>query len=325
MHKIACVTASAVMAVVMLAVPITTAVLSGHEGVSAKKAESPDPGDEEPPIPLYEDEELFILGDQGVNRHMPDFHDSDDRRTITGTQTTESPSHTASPGGSAVLPSEKAADEHAVSRVPSDAGSKKDSLTPEESVSEEEMIRRLRQRLEEKKSEAGRIEDEHAETPGKDTAGEMASTTRMTATPRTLPPKNGTFLIHLKYPDKNYVGRPLKVRDRKYLEGLVMGEFGNDYLGAVLVAQCIRDSMVKSGTNSAAVIKRQYGYTARVRSRVSPEVKRAVAFVFDQGGSAVQHPIYYFYASNLVRGRWHESQKFIVQRKAVRFFSPRTR
>ena len=101
-----------------------------------------------------------------------------------------------------------------------------------------------------------------------------------------------------------------------------MGEWGNDYIGAVLVAQCIRDSMVKEGTNSAMVIKRKYGYTAPVRKTVSSTVKQAVAYVFDEGGSGVQHPIYYFYASNLVRGKWHETQKFIVQHKAVRFFSP---
>ncbi|NLA95805.1 MAG: hypothetical protein GX838_03060 [Clostridiaceae bacterium] len=130
------------------------------------------------------------------------------------------------------------------------------------------------------------------------------------------------FLIQIDDPDPNYHGRPLQVSDRQALEGLVMGEWGNDYLGAVLVAQCIRDSMIRSGTNSAAVIKRQYGYTAPIKRNVSNTVKQAVAFVFDEGGSGVQHPIFYFYASNLTRGKWHETQKFVVQRKAVRFFSP---
>ncbi len=140
--------------------------------------------------------------------------------------------------------------------------------------------------------------------------------------PQVIPTASGQFLIQIDDPDPNYQGRPLAVSDRQALEGLVMGEWGNDYLGAVLVAQCIRDSMIRSGTNSAAVIKKQYGYTAPIKRNVSNTVKQAVAFVFDEGGSGVQHPIYYFYASNLARGKWHETQKFVVQRKAVRFFSP---
>lgn len=132
------------------------------------------------------------------------------------------------------------------------------------------------------------------------------------------------FLIALENPDPDYIGRPLLVSDRQALEGLVMGEWGNDYIGAVLVAQCIRDSMIKEGTNSAAQIKRKYGYTAPIKRSVSQTVKDAVAYVFDEGGSGVQHPIYYFYASNLVRGKWHETQQFVIQRKAVRFFAPKS-
>ena len=149
-------------------------------------------------------------------------------------------------------------------------------------------------------------------------------TTQLTAQPteeKKPASSNGKFLIQISNPDPNYVGRPLQVQDRAALEGLVMGEFGTDYLGSVLVAQAIRDSMIQSGTNSTARIKQEYGYTAPIRTDVTDNVKRAVAFVFDEGGSGVQHPIYYFYASNLVNSKWHETQKFITQVHAVRFFS----
>ena len=100
-----------------------------------------------------------------------------------------------------------------------------------------------------------------------------------------------------------------------------MGEFGNDYVGAVLVAQAIRDSMTLTGVYNTAQIARQWGYTARIRTNVSDATKRAVAFVFDQGGSAVQHTVYYFYASHLIYSSWHETQRFVVQYGGCRFFS----
>lgn len=174
--------------------------------------------------------------------------------------------------------------------------------------------------------EAENKESEREEAESKETQSGADAETQAAAEeeprPQATPDAGSQFLIQIEEPDPNYQGCTLQVSDRQTLEGLVMGEWGNDYLGAVLVAQCIRDSMLKEGTNSTAVIKRKYGYTAAIKRNVSNTVKQAVAFVFDQGGSGVQHPIYYFYASNLARGKWHETQKFVVQRKAVRFFSP---
>jgi hypothetical protein len=177
-------------------------------------------------------------------------------------------------------------------------------------------LERERKLAEEKAAAAAKREKQEAEQKKTE-----ATKPTEVVTEESSPSGDARFLLQISNPDPNYMGRPLQVSDRATLEGLVMGEWGNDYIGAVLVAQCIRDSMVKEGTNSAAVIKRKYGYTAPIRKSVSNTVKQAVTYVFDEGGSGVQHPIYYFYASNLVRGRWHETQKFIVQRKAVRFFS----
>lgn len=129
------------------------------------------------------------------------------------------------------------------------------------------------------------------------------------------------FLLTTNSPDPNYTGRVVRVEDRAVLEGLVMGEFGTDYIGAVLVAQTIRDTMVKTGIYNTSRIAREWGYSAAIRSNVSDDVKRAVSFVFDQGGSAVQHQLSYFYASHLIYSSWHETQKFIVQYGGCRFFS----
>ncbi|NLC89699.1 MAG: SH3 domain-containing protein [Clostridiaceae bacterium] len=143
----------------------------------------------------------------------------------------------------------------------------------------------------------------------------------VTQPPATVAPSSGNFLLGIANPDPNYAGRPVQVEDRAVLEGLVMGEFGSDYTGAVLVAQAIRDSMTFSGVYSTAKIAQIWGYHANVTNYINETTKRAVAFVFDEGGSAVQHSIYYFYAAHRVNSSWHESQKFVVEYGGCRFFS----
>ncbi len=142
-----------------------------------------------------------------------------------------------------------------------------------------------------------------------------------TAAPTTAPAAKTGFLLAIPNPDPNYAGRPVQVEDRAVLEGLIMGEFGNDYVGAVLVAQAIRDTMLLTGIYNTGQIARQWGYSARVHNSVTAATKRAVAFVFDEGGSAVQHSVYYFYAAHLIYSPWHESQRFVVQYGGCRFFS----
>ncbi len=141
------------------------------------------------------------------------------------------------------------------------------------------------------------------------------------APPATVAPSSGNFLLGIANPNPNYVGRPVQVEDRAVLEGLVMGEFGSSYTGAVLVAQAIRDTMILSGVYNTATIARNWGYHASVSNYVNENTKRAVAFVFDEGGSAVQHSIYYFYAAHRVTSSWHESQRFVVEYGGCRFFS----
>ncbi len=299
------ITAGVILAATLLTIPVTSAIMAGERSAPpAHKAVKAEAGDDEPysSIEAAEDQ-LFILDDSIFSRDLVQV-----------------------PGLNLEDQAEPETKED-ISQEDLDIG-----LDPSTKREMAQQIEKERAQEEEKRRQAEKEAQRIASQKKAQETSQTSPTTspdnssqldkqdeELTTSDST---KQDNFLLSISNPDKSYRGRPLKVSDRQTLEGLVMGEWGNDYIGAVLVAQCIRDSMVKEGVNSAAVIKRRYGYTAPVKRQVSQTVKDAVAYVFDQGGSGVQHPIYYFYASNLTQGRWHESQKFIVQRKAVRFFSP---
>jgi glucan-binding YG repeat protein len=106
--------------------------------------------------------------------------------------------------------------------------------------------------------------------------------------------------------------------DRAKLERLVMGEAGSTgYYGASLVAQCIRDAMVRSNTTSIDEIISDYGYYGSTATEPNSAVKEAVSFIFDQGGSAVNHRIIVFYIGH---SAWHETQNFVTEYCGMRFF-----
>ena len=106
--------------------------------------------------------------------------------------------------------------------------------------------------------------------------------------------------------------------DRAKLERLVMGEAGSTgYYGASLVAQCIRDAMVRSNTTSIDEIISDYGYYGSTATEPNSAVKEAVSFIFDQGGSAVDHRIIVFYIG---QSAWHETQTFVTEYCGMRFF-----
>ncbi|HZK41949.1 MAG TPA: hypothetical protein VFD14_03135, partial [Clostridia bacterium] len=289
----------------LLSIPVTSAVMAGERSAPpAHKAVKAEPGDDEPYSSIEAaGDQLFILDDSIISR---------DLAQVPGLTPEDSPDHTE---GKA----DKAPFLEGLDMSSDPQGNLARQLEKKEAREED---KRLQAEKEAQRIAAAKKAQETSKTSPTTTQVKTSQTSHEEESSTVKPPSQGQFLLEIANPDAGYRGRPLQVSDRQTLEGLVMGEWGNDYIGAVLVAQCIRDSMVKEGVNSAAVIKRRYGYTAPVKRQVSQTVKDAVAYVFDQGGSGVQHPIYYFYASNLVQGRWHESQKFIVQRKAVRFFSP---
>ena len=109
--------------------------------------------------------------------------------------------------------------------------------------------------------------------------------------------------------------------DRAKLERLVMGEAGGlGYKGAALVAQTIRDTMELEDNNSIDYIISSYQYEGSTEKQASDTVKKAVSYIFDKNGYAVQHRLIYFYASDLIDSEWHESQNYIASCGSERFF-----
>lgn len=134
----------------------------------------------------------------------------------------------------------------------------------------------------------------------------------------------GTALIDISNPDTSYSGKSVALTqsDRDLLERLVMGEAGNQgYIGAALVAQAIRDTMYYRNVNSVQAVRDMYKYSGSISKTPNQDVLDAVSYIFDEGGYAVRHKVYYFYAPGAVRSSWHESQCFVIEYKGHRFFS----
>lgn len=132
--------------------------------------------------------------------------------------------------------------------------------------------------------------------------------------------KSNEFLLDCDNVDPNYKGQTWQVEDRELLERCVTNEFGSDYNGSVLVAQTIRDTMIKENTHKFEDVFTNYGYDTNLPSEPLPNAVNAVKYVFDEGGSGVQHKMMCFYASNITHSAWHEAQEFVVQYQNVRFF-----
>ncbi|WP_407384040.1 hypothetical protein [Ruminococcus sp.] len=135
---------------------------------------------------------------------------------------------------------------------------------------------------------------------------------------------SGDYLLDIDNPDYNYVGYSVSLsdEDRDMAERILMGEAGGEgYIGMALVAQCIRDTYVNGSYSSIAQLLKQNGYYGSTSIAPSETAKEVVNFIFDQGGSAVQHNIRIFYATNMCSSSWHEAQEFVVQYNYVRFFN----
>lgn len=145
----------------------------------------------------------------------------------------------------------------------------------------------------------------------------------VTEPPAPIQAEKSSALLSITSADPDYSPQHITLSsvERDKLERLVMGEAGTlGYTGCALIAQAVRDSMLLSGTTSVDAIISDYQYTAPLTKKPNSAAKKAVAYIFDNDGYAVQHRILYFYASNYVDNAWHESQKFIVSYGNVRFF-----
>lgn len=135
--------------------------------------------------------------------------------------------------------------------------------------------------------------------------------------------QNEGYLLGIENPDYDYVSYSISLtdEDRDILERLVMGEAGDQgYIGCALVAQAIRDTMIADGVPTVEQVRTGYGYYGSLSRTPNSDVKRAVEFIFDQGGAAVQHKLMYFYETSLCSSSWHETQNYVVTYNTTRFF-----
>lgn len=109
--------------------------------------------------------------------------------------------------------------------------------------------------------------------------------------------------------------------DRDLLERLVMGEAGTEgYIGACLVAQAIRDAITYYGYTSIENVILGLQYKGRTDEEPNEDVKKAVAYIFDEGGMAVSHKILYFYSYEETVSDFHESQHYVITYGSHKFF-----
>lgn len=128
---------------------------------------------------------------------------------------------------------------------------------------------------------------------------------------------NGEFLFTSGYKaDSNYKGQtyPLTSEERSELQWIIYNEYGSGgYEAMVLQAQCLRDALVSKYNDCTPMnikdsLKYAYGEYGNDKSVTnnSEEAKKALEYVFDQGGSAVQHRILLMCTEDYYNdGGWH--------------------
>ena len=108
--------------------------------------------------------------------------------------------------------------------------------------------------------------------------------------------------------------------ERWVVECIVMGESGIEpYDGQILVAQCVLNACLKDGLQPSEV-RTEYKYSGW-NENPSDDVKDAVSAVFDDGYTATDEFILYFYAPKYAEGKWHETQRFVIEVGGHRFFA----
>lgn len=142
---------------------------------------------------------------------------------------------------------------------------------------------------------------------------------------------NGEFLFTSGYKvDSSYKGctYSLSSEERSEMQWIVYNEFGTGgYEGMVLQAQCLRDALVSKYNGCTPMTIKQtmgYEYSAYGNSKSvtdnSEDAKKAIEYVFDQGGSAVQHRILFmcpdWYYSP---GSWHYDADGVTIQKVFSF------
>lgn len=130
------------------------------------------------------------------------------------------------------------------------------------------------------------------------------------------------YLVAIDNPDYNYSTNKIALNefDRKLACQIVFGEAGGEgFAGMCLVAQCLKDSMNFLGYKSIKEVQVNCKYDGW-KENYSQEAELAVSYIFDQNKSAIAHRLIYFYATNLVSSKWHETQNYILTYNKTRFF-----
>lgn len=151
------------------------------------------------------------------------------------------------------------------------------------------------------------------------TAEEFFSETNVVSTENS----NQTPLVETWNTDESYTGQSyyLDYYSRMYIEAIVMREAGyQGYEGCALVAQCMRDALVYKGYGNVYDMVEDMGYSGSTELIPNDDVKNAVKFIFDDGGIAVKHRIYFYYAWTWGDSEWHETQEPVVTYKDHKFF-----
>ena len=131
------------------------------------------------------------------------------------------------------------------------------------------------------------------------------------------------YLVAIDNPDPSYSCYHIELteEDRDLIEALCYGEFGSGgFIGAAMIAQCVRDAMCFDGYTSVEDVIRYCHYDGSTTSGTSDACVQAVRYIFDDDGSAVQHRMLYMYNPYIVSSDFHESQEFVLSYQQVRFF-----
>jgi len=123
------------------------------------------------------------------------------------------------------------------------------------------------------------------------------------------------------YPIKQTTFYDLSDYERKITECIVEGEAGNQsLLGRVLVAQCIYNACVQDDL-SPSEVRENYKYEGW-SDTIDDETKQAVSIVFDDGNMGVDDNILWFYNPKYSYGKFHNTQRFVIQEGGHRFYAP---
>lgn len=134
---------------------------------------------------------------------------------------------------------------------------------------------------------------------------------------------NAGYLLAIDNPDTTYKCPKvtLSKEDRELLERLCYGEFGSGgFVGAALVAQCVKDAMCFEGYESVKEVISACRYSGSTKKGTNAACKQAIRYVFGENHDAIQHKILYMYNPMAVSSQFHENQNYIMTYQDVRFF-----